>query len=189
MPLVTRSVDETPGWDEVNGTKSWAHVGWDVEEEWMQVWLSPDLEKLTRAQVEHIILHEVTHVLFAFAKASDATEEMACNRVAGLLIGPEHGVRSVAATLDLMSALDSKAARQYFDDDEREVLLEAMPHLIVRLAPKHREVLCGLFYEGKSLKDLADEWGITKPAVAFRRDHAIEALREMFLAEGGGASE
>lgn len=151
--------------------KGWAHVTWNVEEEWLLVALG-DVDRLTPEQVEHVIVHELAHVLQAFGRQADACEEMVCNRIAGLLVGAEYGVRG-------LSGLASAA--RYFDDEERDALLDVMPHLLVRMPERHRNVLIAIFYDGKSLGEIAREVGVERSTIMRRRDRALEALRALFV--------
>jgi len=156
-----------------------AHVRYSVEEEWLCITICPSLLDLTAEQVEHVVLHELAHVLQAVGASGETGEEVVCNRIASMLVGGEFGVRSLAYMREAL-----KKAEHYFDDDERDILTDAMPGLIVRLPAKHREVLCAIFYDGRTLEDIGQELGLNRSTILRRREAAIKALRAAFLEEG-----
>lgn len=158
--LVTEDVAEKNTESEV-----WASVHFDVEEEWMQVYLDADLERLSREQVEHVVLHELTHGLLYFAKGGKVMVEIVCNRLASLLVGPQYGVRNTPVRA-------AEGAKKYFDDDEREAIIDVLPSLVVLLPEPERSTLLTLMYDQSTeLNTVADEQRYTKAEAKVARKY------------------
>lgn len=157
--------------------KCWVQVTGHCEEEWLLIRIGT-LADLSNKQVEHVMVHELTHALLQFGAAADVTEEMVCNRVANMLVGQQYGLRALPTMLDNLTFTGASRA---FSDDEREALEGVMPHLIVRLPEKYRSVLCAIFYDGKSLNELARDEGVAVTTIQARRNQAIAALRALMM--------
>ncbi len=168
--------------------EAWAKVRPFPHNKEAELWVGPTVG-LPDVEVRKVMAHEVGHIHESLLKGStpgDTTSEQFCNMFSALLV-PD-GPRSMRHRGNDTFEFAATMAKHYFDDDERDALTEAMPHLILRLAPQHREVLCAVFYDGKSLAEIAEDMGIPRTGgsgVQARRDAALKALRAAFLAEGG----
>lgn len=133
--------------------------------------------------LEAIIVHEVGHGLTRTLMGSEpgsVADEQACNLLGRLLVpDAERPMPRLWGTWAVAICM-----AKVFDDSDREALEDAMPHLIVRMSQAHRDVLIAIFYDGKNLSDIGRELGVNRSTVMRRRDAALEALREMFLAGG-----
>ena len=136
----------------------------------------------TEPELEAIVVHEISHGLMqTVMKDGDMrgtlADEQACNLLARLLV-PECP-RPMRPTTKPKWAEMGK----HFSDDEREILEDALPHLIVRLPAQQRAVLCALVYDGRSLRDVAREYSVDQKSIRNWRDEAIASLRSMFVGD------
>lgn len=69
--------------DKEDKGKVWGKSTFNHEEEWVVMEVVPD-GILPRAQVEALMLHELSHGIISLACSSDAAEEMVCNRISRL---------------------------------------------------------------------------------------------------------
>lgn len=95
----------------------WATVGWDHLEEWLEIQIVPD-GVLPSAQVEHVVMHELAHVLIALAGQSDSAEESVVTRLVRLAGGPARGAREFVRRTGGTHA---------WDDDSESELVDLCP--------------------------------------------------------------
>lgn len=69
----------------------WADIYADTEEEWFHLRIVPD-GVIPDRELEHLVVHELGHVLIDLAKESEYGEEIVVNRIARLA-GTNRGVR------------------------------------------------------------------------------------------------
>lgn len=82
-----------------------------------------------------------------------------------------------------LSAIYAKLESDPFDDDllQREETRELVNATMSQLPPHYREALEGKYVEGKSVRELADNWKVTEKAAESQLTRARKAFRAAFL--------
>lgn len=60
-----------------------------------------------------------------------------------------------------------------------EELGEEIKQALAQLLPKQRELIVRIYYRGESQAKIAEEYGITKPALHYRLERALEKLKKL----------
>ena len=170
----------------------WANCIWSLEEEWAVIRFG-DISNFDKRQIDHLVIHEVTHILIGLANSGPAMEEVVCNRVATGIAGPRVGARGIQIHTRTMTdqpadALDNPApttpdaasSERRFTDEELHVIKETMPQVILRLPRQPRELLCRIFFDGATLSEIAEEEGVNRSTIMRRRDAALKILRAYY---------
>lgn len=179
--------------DESN--EDWANCIWSIEEEWAVIRFG-DISNFDKLQLDHLVIHELTHILIALAVAAPAFEEVVCNRIATAITGPTVGARGLqvhgilsanpSETLDTACTTPSIAsAEKRFSVDETALIKDSMPLVILRLPRAPRELLCRIFFDGESLSDIGKDLGINRSTVMRRRDNALRLMRSHYEVTDG----
>jgi RNA polymerase sigma factor (sigma-70 family) len=61
-----------------------------------------------------------------------------------------------------------------FEDERKEIIMEVLEEI----PEKNKDIVMGLFYEGKTLAEVGDKFGITSEAVRQRKRKALRQLRK-----------
>ena len=72
---------------------------------------------------------------------------------------------------------------RYFNSELRGLLLDEMPHLIIRLPMQSRNVLLALYFDGKSYREYAEEQDVSYETVRQWRNKALAEVKAMYLGE------
>lgn len=139
----------------------WGRSRFDHTEEWILLEVVEDGYMPPR-QLEWLVLHELSHGLLSYASTSPNAEEVACNRVAAMHLGP-------AAT-----GPNYHHARSAFEGP--------LAVAIATLPPRERAVIQALYVDGLSLREVTRLPGLGFPVDVTRsvrrcRDRALTLLR------------
>lgn len=170
----------------------WANCIWSLEEEWAVIRFG-DLANFDKRQIDHLVIHEITHILIGLATSAPAMEEVVCNRVATSIAGPRVGARGIQIhgrlTDQPSDSLDNPApnpdvasADRRFTDEELHIIKETMPQVILRMPRQPRELLCRIFFDGATLTEIAADEGVNRSTIMRRRDAALKLLRTFYEA-------
>lgn len=157
--------------------EGWGLSYYDLDELWGTVEIVGD-GLLPDAVQELLVLHELAHGMLQFAKHGGITEEQSCNRIARLARGDfttplfnEHHLQMVGDA-EFFGGVDRNSA----DLDRRAWL----PIVTDALPEREREVINGMYWEGLSLREVAERMGIHHHSVERYRDKALERLRKYY---------
>ena len=157
----------------------WARCCWNHLEKHVEFEFGPTVG-LSDENLESIVVHEVCHGITQLAMSTvvgSVADEQLCNMLA------RQFVPAADRPFPYISTVQPKWAdmAKYFGDEEREALEDIMPSLIIRLPEPQRSTLLALFYDGKSLREVAAERGVHHKSIERYRDAGLAAIRQMFL--------
>lgn len=170
--------------------EAWALSFYDVEELWGIIDLPPD-ESMPAELLELIVLHELAHGLLLLAEAGDVAAEQACNRIARLTRGD---FETRLANEDAAHRL----GEAWFNDEHPKKSAypspgprpghgnakvgrrEWLPIVIDALPYQERTVINMLYIEGMSLREAAQQVGVSHTTIQDRRDSALLRLNRYF---------
>lgn len=172
--------------------EDWANCIWSLEEEWIVIRFG-DLSAFTKKQIDHLVIHELTHVLIGMAVSAPLLEEVVCNRVATAMTSPDAGARGITLQGPIgkdLSGLTGDAQfkhsdKQRLNDIERKLIEASLPQVLLRLPRAPRELLCRIYVDGASLSEIAAEEGVHRSSIMRRRDNALRILQSYYIANGG----
>lgn len=176
-------------------SEDWANCMWSLEEEWAVIRFG-NLSGFDEAQIDHLVLHELSHILIGFANAGAANEEAICNRIASSISGKGISARGLkvygilssnpAETMPTISSVPVIAsAERPFTDDELRTVKAALPAVILRMQRPERELLCRIFFDGENLSSIGRDLGINRSTVMRRRDTALKHMKEHYEVVNG----
>lgn len=153
--------------DEAKG-EVWGRSTYNHEEEWCIIEVVPD-GVLPPAQVEALVLHELTHGLLELAQGSDTACESVCNRIARLALAKPDVKLCNEWNVTGQHGVWGTYSRFPFSEDWMKLLVEGLPL-------REKTVVNSLFYEARSLRATADAMGCSVRTVGRLRDTALLAL-------------
>lgn len=143
--------------------KVWAHGFWNTHEEHVLFEFVPD-GVLPANVLEMLAIHEVAHGLFEMSRNGEAGEEVACNRLGKLLMPrAKHPNEWWKSKPDYYLGIDDATAKR----------LRLNPELTER----EKHVIVSIYWDGRSLGELAKELDVSKTAVVSSRNRALRKLR------------
>lgn len=155
--------------------KRWAHVSFCHEDGWFVLEVVPD-GVLPARELESVVLHELAHGLLELpTELGEAGHEQAANRIARLVMGrrwahPNHWV-TLKRGFDPGAVTRAMTVEGF---DPRPWL----PLVVDGLPEQEAQVIDLIFYGERSLRDAAEELGVSFQHVARIRDRALDRLRE-----------
>jgi len=164
---------------------AWAKVKPFHDNKEVDLWVGPT-KGMPDDELQVVMAHEASHCLSSLLRRGqlgDIIDEQFSNMMARLLYpGSPRVVREANYKWE---TVDVAMASKPMPDELRELLLEEMPHLVVRLPERDRAVILALFYDYRSLRDVADQYNVDQKTVRRWRDAAIEGIRTLLLTEEG----
>lgn len=165
--------------------KAWALSFYDVDEMWAVISLPVD-DLHSPALLELLVLHELSHGMLMLCDAGASSEEQTCNRIARLTSGDYD---TKFANHDEAERLgenywkkkvkprkaSGKALTTNFLDKRAwlPIVTDALP-------ADERVIINLLYWEGRSLREVAAELGVAHTTVEDRRNKALRRLAEYF---------
>lgn len=144
----------------------WGRSTFNHEEEWAHIEVVPD-GILPVAQVETLVLHELSHGLIELAGANDLGCEMVCNRISRLALTGR----------TVKHCNEWNVATGFSNSWNTASLTEPWMKLLVEgLPPDQRTVVNALYYEGSSIRATAASMGVSARTVGRLRAKALTAL-------------
>jgi len=172
---------------EKKAQSTWALGDWNLLDEEVRFEFR-DTRMLNDIDLEGIVAHEVLHGVLHMARQvpiGSVIDEQLVNRLSRKLVPGQQRSLSISDAVSRVAT----AEKRWFDDDEREALLDVMPTLVAKLPSKYRDAVIAFDYEmvddgngGErhlSLREAADRLGCHWMTAKRRRDRAYTELRAL----------
>lgn len=169
--------------------KYWGQSYFDHHEEYFDVRVVPD-GTLSEGEHAHLVLHELAHGILSLAEDSPAGCEIACNRIAKLLLGPgAHGPNygkyggpdrgwgdDDEEVIDRMIA--ASGTRKAWSDDKDQTIVRILDSL-PDLSDREKYVLGALYVQGMSFREVARKLGVSARTVTRIRNQLVKRLAKV----------
>lgn len=189
------SVRPLPEEQSAPGGGFWGRSQWNHQEEYFAIKIVPD-GTLDAARMEHLVLHELAHGVLTLAEESEAGCELACNRIAKLVLGrdatgpnytlggdPElhwpvdDGSEAARAVNKKKPPVQKSARKEWMDGKEASVirLLDSVHSLTAR----ERYVLGAIYIQKLTFREVAAALKVSPRTVTRIRNQLVHKLSDV----------